>query len=708
MTELEGQWAQMPNGRLVRIIGVDGDMVVAETIAGTTVDRPLAHVNARWTLLAADSLVVRAATDPVALKASLDGNPIDLVAGAIRDLGGEAETARIQELLEVTLGPWTGTGDAFKEWWRRVQQKLGDDPRIDDSRSLERRYRLLAEGESKRQPFRDRVSDDERGGRRLAFAPLLKSARERARQKKPPLTDDERMELEREAALADLPDLDATDRFMAAELGTWIGLRPISEAVAAVADDLLLLDLLRVPQKASRDAALDWLSAWLEPQLEDWTWRGEGAPPALASAAALGEASGDEAAILAARIGVSRSALVEGAIAWSCPGSEESKPCKLPQDYVPYAARLERIEGLLANADPDVLVGVERGALRALAGLAGSPKHASKTQQVVAQLAKLATGARRRLTTEAKAPPVVVAQLSPDRLAALLRVPTGSDGGWARTYLQSVELAFERDPDAYAGAVKLIGTMIGEDPGAIALRVARKVARRDRIAAYASVAADVAIEPKVRADGAALAGTADPDDARVVPVIAKIATGAGDALLAGETDAPGMLVFSPASWRAFAVRMHARVQAADEREHAASAAMEDAARRVAESQAAAEQARGALASTRLSSESDSRVSSARLAANLLKPIAAALADSIEAPSLEALQDRLAAALDRARIEPILQPGEVRPFDPDVHRWVDDGEPTALVTAVSPGFIAHLEGEDAIVLVPARVVAPPQG
>ena len=289
-----------------------------------------------------------------------------------------------------------------------------------------------------------------------------------------------------------------------------------------------------------------------------------------------------------------------------------------------------------------------------------------------------------------------------------MQVPSGAATGWAGTYLLAVRLAFERDPDAYAGAVRLIGRLTGQDPGGIALQVVRDVAKRDRIAALASAAADVAMEPKMRADGAALAGTADPDDARVVPVIAKIATSAGEALLAGETDTPGMLVFSPASWRAFAVRMHAQVQAADERERAAATAMDDAARRVAESQAAAEQARGALAGTRLSSESESRGSSARLAANILKPIAAALADSIEAPSLEALQDRLAAALDRARIEPILQPGEVRPFDPDVHRWVGDGEPTDLVTAVSPGFIAHLEGEDAIVLVPARVVAPPHG
>lgn len=708
MTELEGRWAQMPNGRLVRIIGVDGDMVVAETTAGKTVDRPVSHVEARWTLLADDSLTVQAAIAATLLSERVEATPVDTVVDAIRELGGEAETSRIQELLERTIGTWVGTGDAFKDWWHRVQPKLGDDPRIDDSRSLERRYRLLAEGEPKRQPLRDRVSNEERGGRRLAFAPLLKSARERAHKKKPPLTDDERVELEREAALADLPGLDPTDRFMAAELGTWIGVRPVAEAITAVTEDLLFLDLLRIPHKASRDSALNWLSEWLDSHVEDWTWQGEGAPPTLASATALGEGWGDAAVSLAARMGVSRAALVEGAVSWSYPGSEESRPWKLPADYVPFVARLTRIDRLVGTADPEVLVGVERGALRALQGLAASPKHASKTQEVVHLLARLATGARRRLKTEAKAPVAVVAELPPDRLDALLQIPSGGSTDLAQTYLPAVQAAFERDPVAYAGAVRLIGAIIGEDPGAIALRVARKVATRERIATLASVAADIATESRIRVDSAALAGTADPDDARVVPVIAKIATSAGDALLSGETDAPGMLVFSPASWRAFAVRMHAQVQAADERERAAAAAMNDAARRVAESQAVADQARGALAGTRLSFESETRVSSARLAANILKPIAAALADSIESPSLEALQDRLAAALDRARIEPILQQGEVRPFDPDVHRWVGDGEPTDLVAAVSPGFVAHLEGEDAIVLVPARVVAPPQG
>ena len=109
MSDLEGRWARLPNGRLVRIVGVDGDVVVAETIGGVTVDRPLAHVRARWTVLADDSLTVLAATNPDALKARLEVNPVDVVVDAIRELGGEADTARIQKLLQQTIGTWVGT-----------------------------------------------------------------------------------------------------------------------------------------------------------------------------------------------------------------------------------------------------------------------------------------------------------------------------------------------------------------------------------------------------------------------------------------------------------------------------------------------------------------------------------------------------------------------------------------------------------------------
>ena len=583
---------------------------------------------------------------------------------------------------------------------------LRDDPRVDDSRSLERRYRLLGPGEPKRTVFRDRVTDEIRGGRRLAFAPLLKAARERARHTKQPLLEEEAAEIKLEVELADLPELDATDRFMAAELGTWVGLRSEDDAVAILGADLLSLDLLRVPQKASRSMALAWLASWIRAQDDDWAWSASGVPATLASAAALGAELSGPVEELAARIDLPRAAIVEGAVSWAYPGSEASRPVKLPHDYEPYIARLHRYEAYLASGDQDSLIGLERGAVATLNGLAGSVKHRSRTDAVVDELAKLAAGARVRLETAARVPPTVVAQLPPRRLEALLQVRSGGDGRWARTYLAAVEEAFEREPSTYAGSMSLTGKLIGEDPGAIALRVIRKAVKRDRIAAMALVATGMTEDPGVRADCVSLAGTADPEDARVQTEMAATANAVAEALLQGIVEAAGTTAFTRPSWRQFAVQMESRLADAERSVAVAEESAHRADARLAAATAAAEETRTALAASRSSVQTQSRDSTARLAVNVLKPIAAALSDSFEAPSLEALQDRLAAALDRARIGPVLHPGEVQPFDPTVHRWVGEGEPTDLVTAISPGFIARLEGDDAVVLVPARVVAAP--
>ena len=709
MTEVaEGRWAELPNGRVVRIVAVDGEMVLAEGAGGRVIDRPVAHVRSRWRLLSDDALLVRALIDPVGIVEQLQADPVQLVASAIRDLGGDAETPEIQALLRRVVGPSVGEGDAFKDWWRRVQPRLRADHRIDDSRSLERRYRLLAPGEAKPQPYRDRVSDDERGGRRLAFAPLLKRARERARSARPPLTDDERVEFALEAAIAGLPELDPTDRFMAAELGTWLGLQTTDGAVTVVGDDLLRLDLLRIPQKASRITSIAWAARWLATAPDEWTWSEVNAPPTGASAAAAGLDSNADFASFAARAGVSRAQIAEGAVAWAYPGSEASHPWKLPADYGPYEARLERIQTRLPSAEPAVLAGIERGAITALAGLASSDKHLSRTEAIEARLAAMITGARVRLAAPSRAPAAVVSALPPKRLEALLQVRIGSGGGWARgAYLEAVEVAFARDPDGYAGAVRLLGTLNGEDPGAIALRVARGALRRARVPAMALAGSAMTSDPDIRAYCDSLAGTADPDDPRVRETLGEVAEASARALLQGEVTAPAMQVFTDRTWAQLADSMRGRLAEAAAAEQAAGTAVLEANRRADELSAAAEQARASLAASRSAAQSEGRVSSAKLAANVLKPIAAALADSLETPSLEALQDRLAAVLERAHIEPIFASDEVLVFDPDLHRWVGEGVPTEHVSGLSPGFIARLEGEHAVVLVPARVVAAPE-
>jgi hypothetical protein len=706
--ELEGRWARLPNDRIVRIVAVADEMVLAEGVGGLAVDRPVANVRARWTLLADDCLAVRAVVEPDVVAELVASAPLDLVVSAIHDLGGVAETAAIKRLLETVVGRWAGSGDAFKAWWRKVQPRLGDDPRIDDSRSLDRLYRLLAPGETKPAVVRPRLSDTWRLGRRLADAPSLKAARERARDRKTPLADEEQEDLAAEAALANLDDLDPTDRFMAAELGTWIETGNSASAAELLGEDLLALDLQRVPQKASRMSALNLLTSWLDSHAEEWSLQLPAAPVTLATAVLVGIDWSAFIEPVARRLGVARSAVVERAIAWGYPGSEESEPWKLPGDYEPYLKRIEQFMALIGGGvEPSVLAGIERGALTALHGLASSPKHTTATANAVAQVASLATRARLHLEAGSRALPELIADLEPGRLSALLSPEHVATGPWVAIYADAIELALSRDPWAYRSLLTHLASRTEEDAGAIALRVARKSAAGSRVAQIARLGAETSQDEFFRSQCVALAVTTDPDDVGVQQLLERTADRVEESILTGALDPAPLRVFPAANWARIRSNLGERVTRAElDRD----AAVEEA--RILGEQAdvlraAAEQARGSLASSRTSTQTEARTSAGRLAANLLKPVAVVLAESFEAPSLEALQDGLAAILDRARIEPILVPDEVQSFDSRRHQWVgEEPYPALLVQAVSPGFIAKLEGEDAVVLVKARVVAAP--
>jgi molecular chaperone GrpE (heat shock protein) len=134
----------------------------------------------------------------------------------------------------------------------------------------------------------------------------------------------------------------------------------------------------------------------------------------------------------------------------------------------------------------------------------------------------------------------------------------------------------------------------------------------------------------------------------------------------------------------------------------------ESATRVAELEAALERRREAIQEVQQQRSDDQASSAQRIATSLYKPIAAALADSFEANSLVALQDALSAALARARIEPIAEPGTVVPFDPDLHSWVGAGYPGAMVRVLTPGFITRREEADVMVLALARVDDPEVG
>jgi hypothetical protein len=167
----------------------------------------------------------------------------------------------------------------------------------------------------------------------------------------------------------------------------------------------------------------------------------------------------------------------------------------------------------------------------------------------------------------------------------------------------------------------------------------------------------------------------------------------------------GPVTFSRSGWPSFAERIREALEDAGERERAATERAEAAEAESEQLRRLATQRSAALVETRSVGSERSQQDAARLTTNLLKPVAMALADSYEADSLAALRDRLLVVLQRGRVKPIHQPGDVVEFDPIRHQWVGEGYPTDRVKALSPGFMVSGEDDEDVVVVPARVVAP---
>ena len=213
----------------------------------------------------------------------------------------------------------------------------------------------------------------------------------------------------------------------------------------------------------------------------------------------------------------------------------------------------------------------------------------------------------------------------------------------------------------------------------------------------------------VAAAVANLAGTIGLDNPGVTAALDARTNQTVAEVLANTAPGPGDRWFSERNWRSFVERIAADVQ--ESRATAAQAVNEAASLReeLARVERALRQREEALSSTRAEGVSQERESNQRVAANSLRPVARALADSYEARSLEALQDTLSSVLARARINPIGAVGELVSFNPIRHRWVGYGVATDLCRVISPGFVIGGEGaDDDIVLVPARVVGPREG
>ncbi len=693
MSLAAGDWVLLPSGVVAHVTGLRdapaGAVACAETEDGRTIETPLVHAELRWRRVPEDGLAVRRALDRTSLVASATNDPVGLVVAALRD--AEAGQATVAELKRA-LTPWPIEGADFERWWKRVQPRLEGDARLDTSRARERRYGLLRDGAAAPSRHRELISGEARGGRRLADAPVLLEARKRAKHHR---AGDERAELEGIARLAERRDLDPTDRFLAAELGVQIALWPAPAAVELLGDDARAVDLTRIREKASRDAALAWAS-----QRAATTGVPLSATDVVVqSAVALGN---PWAGHVAERI-ESGAPLLEWTLGFGIPGSPESGPPKYPADLETYGRRVRAAAQLLATAEPGEAAALGRGAFRALRDLPPSGAHARRRRRLLEDVARLFWTAWRRQRAAERARALAGLELPDESWVVVIEAAP-------REALADLRTAFE---DAYATgfasltpAVRTLAERLAIDPGAFAVAVARKAIARTPATRLALEAVRLASSTAIRADSVTLAGTLAPQDRDVEREIERSARGAAAALLDGKVEIDGPVLFTPRSWRDFAAQIAREVVAAEDAARAAGAERDTAVAELERVRAYANERQEELRQLRAQAGSQAQDNVYRVAANLLRPVASAVAGSYEESDLGALRDRLLAILERARIEELMAVGERQPFDPARHRWAGEGDPTEWVRALSPAFGTRGEGDDGVVLVQARVVAAP--
>lgn len=91
------------------------------------------------TVVSADDLRVQRAQDPAALKSKVKEAPADIVALAIRMLGGEAGT---QEIKRALVGGEVLAASAWTTWWKTAKAAIEQDDRFDLSQAFRQVYRI--------------------------------------------------------------------------------------------------------------------------------------------------------------------------------------------------------------------------------------------------------------------------------------------------------------------------------------------------------------------------------------------------------------------------------------------------------------------------------------------------------------------------------------------------------------------------------------
>jgi hypothetical protein len=693
MTLEVGAWVLLHDGRAARIArlveGPAGQMVEAETVDGQMVDRPESYAMARWRPIEEDGLAVRLALDPEGVRSDVASKPVEVVVAALRDLGRDVNQAELKDALTRDVIPER----EFTAWWKRVQPLLSSDERVDAGLARIRRYRLLPPGTTQTEKSMPRVTAELRNGRKLADAPQLKHAREQASNDPSSAADDARPE----AALAERADVDPTDRFMAAELGGWIRLWDDHRSIDLLGPDLARVDLLRISQYKSRSTALDWYSRWLEAQTEPKPT--SEVPEILQSASALGPPWADVAGKLATRLGIDRQDFVAAALTWSMPGTAEAGPAKIPADLLTYDRRLERVQAMATSGDETDKRGLARGALEALQGFPLVDSTHASVGQVLRNLVKCWLSARRAEPSQTNL--ADLAALPAPSMTAVFQI---APDGFLSVMRPALEQAYVKDPQAYRVPVEVLAARRSIDPGSIALSAARRAIREGNGPVLVAQALALAKEEVIRVESANLAVAVSSDDRQGLAVLNEAAEKAAAGLLEGSIESAPALLFTQLTWRRFATAMLAELERAHRSENMVLAKVVELEVEVERLKALDEQRRAALSEARAESGARGRASASALAAGALRPVATALADSYEANSLDALRDRLEAVVLRAGMSIVIRSGEMIAFDPTRQRWVGEGDPPETVMALSPALVLRGEGNDEVLVVPARVVA----
>lgn len=690
-----GDWVILPEGVLAQVTRIEGDpaMAHASAIDGRTTERPLGNAELRWTRVPEDGLRVRLALDSDAMRSESARDPVALVVAALLDQGGEATTREIRDTVSAAFDD----GDELRRWWGRAQKRLDDDPRIDARDARQKRYRLLADGQRQVDRVRSRKSSKLLHGLVLLDGPRLLAERDRSRRQSS-LDEPAIVELLASAELDLDETVDPTDRFLSGEIAVHLGKRDDRGLGERLGPAVLGIDLLRLRGRQSRARALrlarDYLDARSEAEatLHDVV-------PIVASAAARSDTDAGVFEALVGSVGVDAWRPWAWAVRWGAPGTDENADPVYPDDLVRYRERLAGIVERWRIDGPDAAIGIIGACLDALEAVASTPSHGDEWGRTMDALGSAFWSGARDLQPQSVRACLASRSLTSATWLALI---DGAPGEQALTVLRvPVERVYRTEPGRLEVMARL-SQRLGRDLGATLLTIARDMVRETRAPAIALDALATAADPRSHAESVSLAGAIARDHAAVTQALESEAKAALSAAMTGDASRQGPLLLSEAGWQSVVRGVYELSQEAERQRDAATHAAAAAETRAAELEHALERREEALQQVRRSSAEERSVTSSRLSINLLKPVAAALADSYESGSVGALQDQLRAVLTRLRIRQVGAIGDVVAFDPDRHAWVSEGYPSPEVRIVAPGWEGQ-DGDTPLVLVPARVV-----